>query len=119
MSTVGVVNQRYLVYLNGNAQILEVVSNHDRIKASVPFHWSPGKWYRLKTRVDVAADGSGIIRGKAWEREEDEPPEWTIEVSHGKAHEKGSPGLYAFSPQSMKRVFIDNLAVTPNDGSGE
>jgi len=119
MSTVGLVNQRYLVYLNGNGQELEVVSNHDRIKVSVPFKWSPGKWYRLKTRVDIAADGAGVIRGKAWERESEEPLEWTIEVPHGLAHEHGSPGLYAFSPQSMKRVFIDNLSVTPNEGSEE
>ena len=39
MSNVGLINQRYLIALVGNWQILEVVSNHDRLKESVPFKW--------------------------------------------------------------------------------
>ena len=62
MSTVGVVNQRYVIALKGNWQQLEVTSNYDRIKVGVPFSWQPGKWYRIKTRVDVADDGSGVVR---------------------------------------------------------
>lgn len=114
MSTVGVINQHYLIWLNGNSQELEVNSNHERIKQAVPFKWEPRKWYRLKTRVDVAADGSGVVRAKAWERGTPEPPAWTIEVKHKKAHQNGSPGLFGFSPQSQFRVYIDNIMVTPN-----
>jgi hypothetical protein len=63
--------------------------------------------------VDVAPDGTGIVRGKAWKKGEPEPEAWTIEVPHRTAHRSGSPGLFAFSPQDQ-RVFIDNLRVTPN-----
>jgi outer membrane protein assembly factor BamB len=114
MSEVGVVNQRYIVLLKGNAQELEVNSNQERLKVAVPFKWSPNVWYCLKARVDVAADGSGVVRGKAWKKGDLEPDAWTIEVPHRTAHQKGSPGLFGFAPQDM-RVFIDNVRVIAND----
>lgn len=114
MSSAGLVNQHYIIALIGNSQQLEVSSNHDRIKVAVPFSWKPKVWYRLKTRVDLAADGSGVVRAKAWKRSDDEPKDWTIEVPHKKAHTQGSPGLLGFSPQSQFPVYIDNLSVNPN-----
>lgn len=114
MSTVGVINQRYIVVLDGNWQKLEVFSNHDRLKVSVPFSWKAGTWYRIETRVDIAADGSGMVRAKAWERGTEKPAEWTIEVPHQNAHPYGAPGLYGFAPQGKKRVYIDNVSVTPS-----
>ncbi len=115
VSNVGLINQRYQVTLVGNAQQLEVSSNYDRIKQEVPFKWQPKTWYRLKTRVDVAEDGSGVVRAKAWPREEEEPSTWTIEVPHARAHKNGSPGLFGFALQSRVRVYIDNISVTAND----
>lgn len=113
-STVGVINQRYVIALIGNWQELEVSSNHDRIKVSVPFKWSTKTWYRLKSRVDVAKDGSGVVRAKAWPRDEEEPSSWTIEVPHKIAHTKGAPGLFGFSPQSRYSVYVDNISVYSN-----
>ncbi|MDX1934424.1 MAG: PQQ-binding-like beta-propeller repeat protein [Capsulimonadales bacterium] len=114
LGTVGVINQRYYIVLTGNAQELEVNSNQERIKATVPFKWQPKTWYRMKTRVDVAPDGSGIVRAKAWKKGDPEPAAWTIEVPHRQAHTSGSPGLFGFSPQSLFKVYIDNLSITPN-----
>lgn len=116
MSIAGVINQRYIIALVGNWQQIEVSSNHDRIKVGVPFKIKPKTWYRLKSRVDVAEDGSGVVRAKAWERGQAEPEAWTIEVPHAKAHPNGAPGLYGFSLQSLFRVYIDNVDVTPNKG---
>lgn len=113
MSSVGLINQRYLVALEGNGQRLEVTSNAERVRQSVPFAWQPRVWYRMKTRVDVAPDGSGVVRAKAWKRGEPEPEAWTIEVPHKIAHASGSPGFFGFAPQSMFRVYVDNLTVTP------
>lgn len=112
---VGVINQRYLVQLRGNNQLLEVVSNHDRMKESVPFTWNAGTWYTMKTRVDAQDDGSNIIRAKVWSRQEDEPTDWTIEVTHKFGHRQGSPGIYGLSPQSLFAVYVDNVIVTPNE----
>ncbi|MCK6472278.1 MAG: PQQ-binding-like beta-propeller repeat protein [Planctomycetes bacterium] len=114
MSSGGVIHQRYIIALVGSSQILEVSSNYDRIKVSVPFTWAAKTWYTLKTRVDVAADGSGVVRGKAWKKGDPEPEKWTIEVPHKVAHAHGSPGLYGFSPQSLKRVYLDNVKVYPS-----
>jgi len=113
MSEVGLINQHYLITLKGNEQKLEVSSNFERIRESADFKWTPDVWYRLKVRVDVAGDGSGVVRAKAWKKDGPEPEKWTLEVPHKTAHQYGSPGLFGFSPQEM-RVFIDNIAVTPN-----
>lgn len=113
MSEIGLINQRYIINLKGNAQQLEVTSNQELFKQSVPFAISPNVWYHLKTRVDVAADGSGVIRAKAWKKGEPEPEAWTIEVPNKHANLEGSPGLFGFTPQEQ-RAWIDNIVVTPN-----
>jgi outer membrane protein assembly factor BamB len=115
MSSGGVINQRYLIMLKGNHQELEVSSNMELLKETVPFKWSPGVWYRLKTRVDVGSDGVGVIRAKAWQRDEQEPTAWTIEVTHPGAHRQGSPGVFGFTPQSRFSVYLDNLSVSTHE----
>ena len=118
MSEVGVINQRYLIVLKGNEQKLEISSNFERFRVPAGedapnFRWQPNVWYRLKARVDVAEDGTGIVRAKAWKRDDAEPEKWTLEAPHAHAHQSGSPGLFGFSPQDM-RVYVDNVLVTPN-----
>jgi hypothetical protein len=113
MSEIGLINQRYIIVLKGNFQQIEVNSNQERLKVAAPFAISPNIWYRLKARVDVAADGSGVVRGKAWKKGEPEPDAWTIEVPHRNAHRNGSPGFFGFTPQEQ-RAWIDNIAVMPN-----
>jgi outer membrane protein assembly factor BamB len=114
MSSAGLVNQRYLIVLKGNHQALEVSSNMELLKESVPYRWKAKTWYTLKTRVDVDASGLGLVRAKVWPRDEKEPEAWTIEVQHPNAHTHGSPGVYGFTPQSRFRVYIDNVSVTKN-----
>ena len=109
MSSVGLVNQRYLIALVGNSQILEVSSNYERVSQSVKFKITPNTWYTLKTHVKANADGTGTVFAKAWPRDEEEPAAWTIEVPVKHCHPNGAPGVFAFSPQSQKRVFIDNI----------
>ena len=113
MSEVGVINQRYAIVLKGNDQKLEVSSNFERLREAVDFKWQPQVWYHLKSRVDIAADGAGVVRAKAWKRGDPEPDAWTIEVKHQTAHQEGSPGLFGFSPQDM-RVYVDNIKVAAN-----
>ena len=115
MGAIGVVNQRYLIALMGNLRMVEVSSNHERIKEQVPFRATPGVWYTIKSRVDIAEDGTGTIRGKVWPRDEPEPDAWTIEVTHANPHINGSPGIFGFTPQSRFHVYADNFQVTPND----
>ena len=98
MSEVGVICQRYLVVLKGNDQKLEINSNLERLRVPAVddpsnFKWSANTWYRLKARVDVAADGSGVVRAKAWKSDAAEPEKWTLEVPHKHAHQSGSPEI--------------------------
>jgi outer membrane protein assembly factor BamB len=115
MSNVGVINQRYVINLVGNYKQLEVLSNQERIKVGVPFPMQPKTWYRIESRVDVAPDGSGVVRAKAWKRDEPKPKGWTIEVPHKRAHSHGAAGVYGFALQNQFPVYIDNISVTPNE----
>ena len=113
-SNIGLINQRYIFVLVGNSQKLEVVSNYDRFRYSVPFSIKTNTWYRLKTRVDLKDDGSGVVLAKAWIKGDPEPDSWTLQAPHTIAHTHGAPGVYAMSPQSKKKVFLDNLSVYYN-----
>ncbi len=108
---VGVINQRYIIKLLGNHDLLEVSSNIERYRATAPFEVKPKQWYRMRTRVDVAEDGSGVIRAKVWKRGEEEPSDWTIEAEHPTAHPHGSFGVFGLSPQPSQRVYVDNIEV--------
>jgi outer membrane protein assembly factor BamB len=112
MSDVGLIDQRYLIVLKGNDQKLEINSNLERLRVAEDFKWAPKVWYRLKAKVDIAPDGTGIVRAKAWKKDEPEPDKWTLEVPHKTAHQNGSPGLFGFAPQVP--VFVDNVSVVPN-----
>ena len=113
-SNIGLINQRYIFVLVGNGQKLEVVSNYDRFRHSVPFTIKTKAWYRLKTCVEIDDSGSGMIKAKAWMKGEPEPLQWTLEVAHENPHLNGAPGIYAMSPQSKKKVYIDNLSIYYN-----
>ena len=113
-STVGLVNQRYIAALEGNRNLLEITSNHERLKVAVPFRVTAKKWYTMKMRVDIDGDGNGVIKAKVWDKAVPEPADWTLEVPHLDAHEKGAPGVFGYAPQILKRIFVDNIKVTPN-----
>jgi outer membrane protein assembly factor BamB len=115
MSAVGVVHQRYLIILKGNHQELEVSSNMEHVREVAPFAIKPKTWYTLLTRVVIEADGTALVRAKAWPKGEAEPEQWTIEVRDPNGHTHGAPGLYGFTPQSRFTVYMDNLSVTRND----
>ncbi|MGJ8695340.1 MAG: PQQ-binding-like beta-propeller repeat protein [Verrucomicrobiaceae bacterium] len=111
-SEVGLVNQRYRITLVGNKNQLEVSSNYERMQSSVPFPVKANTWYHLKTAIRDNGDGTGAILGKAWTRGEEEPADWTIEAPVKRLHPQGAPGVFAFSPQAQKRVYMDNIKIT-------
>lgn len=113
-SDIGLINQRYLICLRGNAGKLEVSSNLERLAKSAPYKLKPNVWYTLKTRVDSNSDGSGTVLAKAWERGQEEPSDWTIEVPVSRVHKNGSPGIFSFTPLNQRRAYLDNLSITPN-----
>lgn len=116
MSAVGLINQRYVIAMKANQRVLEVSSNQERLKESVPFVATAGVWYRLRTQVTTGADGVVEVRAKLWPREEPEPADWTITVRHAGGHTRGAPGLFGFTPSNLHRVYIDNVALTRTPG---
>ena len=113
-SEVGLVNQHYLITLKGNDNAISISSNYERLNQQTPFPVKANQWYTFKTSVSTDAENTATIRAKAWERGTPEPEAWTFEIKHKDGHTRGAPGIFGFSPQSQKRVFIDNVSVTPN-----
>ena len=115
LATAGAVNQANASGANAiNAGKLEVSSNLERLKQEAVFKVVANTWYTLKTRVDVAKDGSGVVLAKIWDRAQPEPAAWTMEVKVPRAHTNGSPGICGVTPLNQKRVYLDHLSVTPN-----
>lgn len=114
-SVVGVVNQRYIIAIDANKDVIEVSSNPNRLAVTAPFDVKEKTWYTIKSMVVPDEDGNGKVYGKVWPRGEDEPEQWTITVEVPNIQTQGSPGIYGFSPQSRFRVYVDNVSVTPNE----
>ncbi|MEO6755373.1 MAG: PQQ-binding-like beta-propeller repeat protein [Chthoniobacteraceae bacterium] len=113
MSDIGLINQRYLVVLRGNAREIELSSNLERVKVTAPFALASNEWYHMKVKVDVAQDGSGVVRASVWKKGDAEPATPTVEFKHKHAHQNGSPGFFSMTPQEQ-RAWIDNIEVKPN-----
>ena len=113
LTDVGLIANGYQMDMSGNHQRLELSAwqAEDRIKAEAPFAWEMGRWYHMKLRVDVK-NGTGLVRGKVWPKEAQEPAEWTITAEDPYPVASGSPGLTGYSPAD---ILYDNLKVTENE----
>ena len=110
MSSAGVTVNRYNLIVKGNNSKLAIQSwaPHLRMAKEIRFNAKSNTWYRIKLRVDIA-DGVGMIRGKVWPRDEDEPEAWTIEAEDPHPNLQGSPGLYLYS---LAESYYDNVIVS-------
>jgi hypothetical protein len=121
MPDMGLIGNRYTLMLDGNKQRLRLASWEalPRIDKTVDFPWKPDVWYRMKFTVDVRTDGKALVHGKVWERDQDEPAGWTIELEDPTPNREGSPGIYGYSTgildqQAGSAIYYDNIRVTPN-----
>ncbi|MBV10087.1 PQQ-binding-like beta-propeller repeat protein [Rubinisphaera sp.] len=107
---IGLTVQRYNLILKGNYGKLAVQSwaPHLRMAKEVKFRSDPDVWYTMKCKVEIK-DGEAHVLGKVWERDKEEPAEWTIEAVDPHPNENGSPGIYLYS---MADSMIDNVSVT-------
>ena len=100
--------------LKGNEKALEITSNQELLNVpgvETPFHWEPNAWYHLKARVDVAPDGSGVVRAKAWKKGDPNRRRGRAKSPSNTSTPAAAPACSVFPPKPM-RVFIDNVAVT-------
>jgi outer membrane protein assembly factor BamB len=109
----GLINQRYMMALFGGRQRLEIHpwQAADEMAASVPFEWDVDVWYRMKLRVQNQGDGTTLVQGKVWRRDEPEPDAWTVEKVDTIGHREGAPGIYA---DGYSDIFYDNFQVYRN-----
>lgn len=127
----GLINCRYLLILRGNTSppkvqltTWEVISAKDRnspggrVAEWTDFDWKPGVWYRAKLSVDIVGT-EGVVRGKVWPRDQEEPADWTVELRDPWPNSEGSPGLYGYARGVSEKskgteVLFDNVHVERN-----
>ena len=110
LPSIGLTAHRYNLILKGNTSKLQVQSwaPHLRMAKETRFRSDPDVWYTMKMTVRIEDDGAHIL-GKVWERGEEEPEEWTIEVVDPHPNTEGSPGLYTYT---LAECYFDNVIVT-------
>lgn len=116
MPDIGLIGQRYTLAMMGTAQNLQIRSwvpeVARRATANKPFEWKAETWYTIKLCTAVE-DEKAVIRGKVWERDQDEPKDWTIELVDTDPNRIGSPGFFGNANES--EIFIDNVSITANE----
>jgi outer membrane protein assembly factor BamB len=116
----GIVVNRYTLQFAGNVQKLRLVSWDalPRVDETIGFKVQPKTWYRLKLTVERKGD-AGVIKGKAWERGQAEPDNWTVTLHDPRPIFEGSPALYGYVtgiPEggAGTDIFYANVRITPN-----
>jgi outer membrane protein assembly factor BamB len=126
MPNMGVLANRYSLVLDGNKQMLRLLSWDalPRVDKSTSFSWDPNVWYRFKLTVDVHGD-KALVKGKVWQADKSEPTDWSITFEDPVGNKEGSPALYGYATgilpgQKGSEVFYANVKVTPNKkGNGK
>src|SRR5207342_489725 len=115
----GIVANRYTLFLAGNIQKLRLVSWEalPRVDTTIPFAVMPGTWYRMKLTTEMAGN-KGIVKGKVWLRDQKEPKEWTVELTDSRPIAEGSPALYGYvtgiiGESAGNEIYYDNVRITP------
>jgi outer membrane protein assembly factor BamB len=124
---IGVVANRYTLMFAGNLNPIKLVLTSwdalPRIDKGVNYPWKPSTWYRLKLTTQIA-DGKGVIKGKAWPRDEKEPADWGVEVTDAYPITDGSAALYGYVRGNSgdvpgTEIYYDNVRITPNKAGGK
>ncbi len=113
MGDVGIVAQRYTLFLFGSSDRIELNSWQPETQRAVgaPFKVKPETWYHLKLRVQNLDGGKVQVQGKAWPKGESEPDQWMVDRIDPIGNTRGSPGLFA---DAQAGAFFDNYKVTLN-----
>ncbi|MEQ9411063.1 MAG: PQQ-binding-like beta-propeller repeat protein [Fuerstiella sp.] len=110
LPSIGLTVQRYNFIIKGNVSKLQIHTwpPHLRMAKEVRFRSDPDVWYTMKMTVRIEDDGAHVL-GKVWERDKDEPEEWSIEAVDPHPNLQGAPGLYTYS---LADCYFDNVIVT-------
>lgn len=115
MASVGISANRYTFLMNGNDGVCQFVTwpSEWRLSgaengAEEDFEADPDVWYTMKFKIEMK-DGKAHLFGKIWEREEDEPKEWTLKVVDPNPNKIGSPGIWSYA---VADCYFDNIVVT-------
>ena len=112
---IGIIAQRYTMDMMGASQQLQIRTwpPQLRMAKTINFAWKPKTWYTMKLQASVEGE-KAVLRGKVWERDQEEPKEWLLEAIDESPNVIGSPGVFGNAKDS--EVFYDRIEVYPNEG---
>ncbi len=110
LANIGLTAHRYNFILKGNTGRLAIQSwaPHLRMAKTVRFRSKPDVWYTVKMTVRIEDDGAHVM-GKAWQRDKEEPADWSLKVVDPHPNLEGSPGLYVYN---LADSYYDNVIVS-------
>ena len=109
LANIGLSSHRYYFILKGNNSKIAIQTwqAHLRLASQKKFRADPDVWYTLKMKVEYK-DGKAHVKGKVWNRDKEEPKEWSIEAIDPHPNMQGSPGLYSYG---LADCLFDNVKV--------
>jgi len=128
----GVCANRYLLILDGKTdesghrevrlttwEALPTPLPPGRVAKDLAFDWKPETWYRVKLSVDVGGQ-EGVVRAKIWERAQQEPAAWMLEMTDPRPNKEGAAALYGYisniTPMEPgSEIYYDNVVIAPNE----
>ena len=113
LASVGLSANRYDLYLKGNVSKLQIRSwpPHLRMAKTMKFRTDPNVWYTMKMKVETIENEAKIF-GKVWQRDQDEPADWTMVATDPHPNHNGSPGLIYYAQADC---FFDNVVLTKSE----
>jgi hypothetical protein len=114
ISDVGLIDSGYQLWIRAKGRTLRLDSwaaSDYRSKAEMEFQPKADTWYTMKLSV-VPGDGQSTVSGKVWERGQQEPESWTVQMVDKTPNKHGTPGIFGNSPDA--EIYLDNLKVVPN-----
>jgi hypothetical protein len=78
---------------------------------TMKFKSDPKVWYTMKMKVETT-DSEAKIYGKVWQRDAEEPGDWTIVATDPHPNHNGSPGLIFYAQADC---FFDNVVLTKSE----
>ena len=131
LADMGVCANRYLLILDGKPdekgqrlvrlttwEALPTPRPPGRVAKDLNFNWKEDTWYRVKLSTQVSGK-EAIVRAKVWERGQQEPAEWMVEMTDPRPNTEGAAALYGYVSNASTEepgasIYYDNIVITSN-----
>ena len=99
----------FRLMVSANKRKLELLRG-DEVMESVDYLWKSDGWTRLVLEALPNADSAWLVRGKIWNGADEEPEDWTIQLSNQSAPPRGKGTIWGH-PFSGYPILFDDIKI--------